>query len=410
MSPNSDQGQTYADYRSKYLDLYDKVKSNREKERVSILDDLDFEIELITRDKINVSYILELLKKISKSKKAKSESERNRVNTNRKGNPGMQKYKRLSRFERDEIGLLKAKGFGVNQIARILSRDKSTISREIKRNTVKKDWNYYPIFAQELAEKRKKFCRKKYKLETNPELLERVIAKLKEKNSPKTISMTEGQVSHETIYRYLYVKLKGSLKQELTDCLKTGRRKRKGRRFIKSEKGQIPDMTMIKERPPEIAERRKIGHWEGDLMIGKGKQSALGVLVEMRTRYLRLVPLKNRTASHVREEFERVLDELPEEYRLSMTYDQGKEMSEHKKFKIKVYFCEKASPWQKGAVENMNGHLRWYLGKDIDFREISNEEIYKVQDMINSKPRAILNWQSPKEAFEMLKLPVALAS
>ena len=202
--------------------------------------------------------------------------------------------------------------------------------------------------------------------------------------------MEEQNISHETIYRYLYVKVKGELKKELTDCLKTGRRRRKGRRFLKIEKGQIKEMMLINERPEVIREKRELGHWEGDLLIGKGHQSALGVLVEMRTRYLRIVPLKDRTASHVREEFSKVFNRLPEEYRKSMTYDQGKEMSEHKKLteetKVKVYFCEKASPWQKGAVENMNSHLRWYLGKNIDFRDLKEEELYRVQDIINGKP------------------------
>ena len=165
-------------------------------------------------------------------------------------------------------------------------------------------------------------------------------------------------------------------------------------------------MVSIKERPPEVADRTIPGHWEGDLIMGKSHKSAIGTLVERTTRTVILVPLKQKDAVSVRKAFAKELKYLPKQMKLSLTYDRGKEMTEHelftKKTKIQVYFADPYSPWQRGTNENTNGLLRQFFPKGTDLSIHSRTHIKHVQDLMNSRPRKVLNWQTPYESFNKL--------
>ena len=162
-------------------------------------------------------------------------------------------------------------------------------------------------------------------------------------------------------------------------------------------------MISIDQRPKEVEDRIIPGHWEGDLIIGKGHQSALGSLVERTTRFTLLVPLKNKDARTVRQAFARELKRLPRQLRQSMTYDQGSEMSEHRLFtkytQVKVYFAHPHSPWERGTNENTNMLIRDFFPKGTDFNAVSRYKIKKVQELLNTRPRKVLNWEIPANAF-----------
>jgi IS30 family transposase len=248
------------------------------------------------------------------------------------------------------------------------------------------------------------------------ELREYVHEKLKMKWSPEQIAQAlkkeypcneAMRISHEAIYGYLYVLPRGQLKKELLKCLRQNhkrRRKRSRKAEISSKK--LEDMLSIEERPAEVADRTVPGHWEGDLLIGRNRQSALGSLVERTTRTTILVRLRSKKAEEVRKAFAGEARRLPEQMRLSMTYDQGREMAEHKLFtaatKMKVYFAHPASPWERGTNENTNGLIRQFFPKGTDFNKVSLKEIKHAQDLLNGRPRKVLDWRSPYEAFKDL--------
>jgi IS30 family transposase len=222
------------------------------------------------------------------------------------------------------------------------------------------------------------------------------------------------KISHEAIYTYLYILPKGQLKKELLACLRQGR-KRRYKRNRKDRAGierKLEDMLSIEERPKEVADRTVPGHWEGDLIIGKNRNSALGTLVERTSRAAILVPLKNKEARTVRKSFAKAIKRLPKQLRLSLTYDQGREMAEHKLFtcqtEAKVYFAHPASPWERGTNENTNGLIRQFFPKRTDFNKVSRREIKKVQHLLNGRPRKTLNWQTPYEVFNNLIQSIAL--
>ena len=214
------------------------------------------------------------------------------------------------------------------------------------------------------------------------------------------------RVSTEAIYGYLFVLPCGTLKRELLACLRRRHKRRHRRSFLKDSPRKIKDMLSIEERPREAANRTIPGHWEGDLLIGKNRQSAIGTLVERTTRTVILIRLKNRTAREVRQGFACAAKKLPKEMRLSMTYDQGREMAEHKLFtqatEMKVYFAHPASPWERGTNENTNGLIRDFWPKGTDFNRLSRYQIKRVQHLLNGRPRKTLNWHTPYEAFQKL--------
>jgi IS30 family transposase len=213
------------------------------------------------------------------------------------------------------------------------------------------------------------------------------------------------RVSHETIYRSLFVQSRGALRKELTSCLRTGRTQRRShQRTEQSGPGRLRGMVSISDRPAEVLDRAIPGHWEGDLIIGQGGRSAIGTLVERASRFLVLLHLPHgRTAEHVRGALTRQLAKLPAELRRTLTWDQGKEMAEHVRFTvdtdIDVYFCDPHSPWQRGSNENSNGLLRQYFPASADLSSYTKADLNAVARELNNRPRQTLNWLKPSEVF-----------
>ena len=218
------------------------------------------------------------------------------------------------------------------------------------------------------------------------------------------------QISPEAIYQYIYVLPRGELKQTLIKALRQEhkyRRKHKPGTKTNETRGKIANMLSIEERPAEVADRTVPGHWEGDLILGKYKRSALGTLVERTTRYTILVPLGNqKDAVSVRKAYADAFKTIPGELKKTLTYDQGKEMSEHQQFtidtNIQVYFAHPGAPWERGTNENTNGLIRQYFPKGTDFTTITVEEIKAAQRSLNDRPRAVLDFLKPDEVFNNL--------
>lgn len=328
----------------------------------------------------------------------------------------MRKYQRLTSAEREEISIGLSRGDTCTAIAAGLDRPTSTVTRELRSSP-----NEYRAWLAIQRSRTAVASRRigKTKISTNPELREYVHAKLREKWSPEQIAMSlkEGypddmamRVSDESIYRYIYVLPRGELKRTLIKALRHEhkyRRKNKNKVSKDEEmRGKIADMLSIEERPAEVADRIIPGHWEGDLIVGKRNHSAIGTLVERTTRYTIIVPLIGRDAETVRKTFAKEIRTMPKELAKTLTYDQGKEMAEHKRFTLatgmQVYFAHPASPWERGTNENTNGLIRQYFPKGTDFRTVSAEEIKAAQRSLNGRPRKTLNFNTPNEAFHSL--------
>jgi len=247
--------------------------------------------------------------------------------------------------------------------------------------------------------KLKRYVYKKLRLKWSPEQ----IAKTLEKDYPTDMTM---RISPEAIYTYLYVLPRGTLKKELLACLRQNRKHRHKQRRGTEAKRNLEDMLSIEERPKEVEDRTIPGHWEGDLVIGKNNRSALGTLVERTTRTTILVPLKSRSAEDVAKAFAKEVKKLPKQMKLTITYDQGREMASHKLFTnitgVKVYFAHPKSPWERGTNENTNGLVRQFFPKGTDFNKVSRYEIKKVQHLLNGRPRKTLNWETPYTVFNQL--------
>lgn len=327
------------------------------------------------------------------------------------------KYKRLSSREREEISRGLASSAGVAEIAARIGRDRGTVSREIDRNSGRSGYRAFSARnrARASASSRKHGKRILAKRGTlRAYVLEKIIARW----SPEQIAVTltrkyphdmTMRISHEAIYQYIYVLPRGSLKRSLVEGLRQERawrrKKYKGRKSEET-RGKIADMLSIEERPESVASRTIPGHWEGDLIMGKYKRSALGTLVERTTRYTMLVPLKAKDAETVRKEYARALRELPRDLAKTLTYDQGKEMSEHKQFTIDtgitIYFAHPGSPWERGTNENTNGLIRQFFPKGTEFDKVPLRDIRRAQELLNDRPRKVLDYEKPFEAFTKL--------
>ena len=326
----------------------------------------------------------------------------------------MKTYKRLTLEEREQIHALVNQGKTNRAISLTLNRSHTTISRELKRCGTK--FEYSPSKADKKARKNDSLRGREQIADSRPEVLQEVLKKLALRHSPQQISTSiknespddpKKWISHESIYKYIYAFPRGELRKLFTGFLRSERRLRKDRSHIHSLRGGIPDAISISERPKEVESREVPGHWEGDLLIGKNHKSALGTLVERTTRYLILVPIPGKKdAKSVREAFSEVLQRIDPSVRLSMTYDRGLEMTEHKilteETGVKVYFADPSSPWQRGTNENTNGLIRQYFPKKTDFSKVTLEEIKFAQNQLNERPRKVLNWETPKKAFKKL--------
>lgn len=326
-------------------------------------------------------------------------------------------YTRLSSTEREHIGVSAALGRTLTAIARDLGRDKSTVSREIRRDRMH---HYNIIYAmQHAAWKAATRRRGKRKLAANLPLWEFVKDGLLQKWSPNQIEKrlkieypldTTMRVSGETIYEFIYILPRGELRKQLIKSLRREHKYRRAKKTTRGKpeetRGKITDMLSIEERPAEVADRIIPGHWEGDLIIGKYRQSAIGTLVERTTRYTMIIPVPARDAVTVAAAYAAALQSLPVDLVKTLTYDQGKEMARHKKFTIDtgiaVYFAHPASPWERGTNENTNGLIRQYFPKGTDFRTIPAEEFKRVERQLNSRPRKVLGFHTPNETFKKL--------
>jgi IS30 family transposase len=368
----------------------------------------------------------------------------------------------LSFAEREEIALLKASGCGVREIARRVGRSPSTVSRELRRNAATRSGGleYRATTAQWHADRRARRP-KSAKLAANPRLRQYVQERLagvmaapdgtpvagpevrwigrrhgrrKARRwgrswSPEQIAHRlsvdfpdDGsmRISHEAIYRALYVQGRGALRRELTACLRTGRALRVPRARTRGRnKAFVGPEIMISERPAEAADRAVPGHWEGDLILGLGS-SAIGTLVERSTRFTILLhlprmdaygqarvhngpALAGHGAEAVRDAIAASITTLPEQLRRSLTWDQGAEMAQHAQLRIDtglaIYFCDPHSPWQRATNENTNGLLRQYFPKGTDLSKHTPTDLDAVAVALNSRPRKTLNWKTPAEAL-----------
>jgi IS30 family transposase len=323
--------------------------------------------------------------------------------------------RRLSFREREEISCRRAAGDGVREIARALDRSPSTISRELARGTQRRKTGYRASVAQARADARARRP-KVSMLARNERLREYVQGKLENKHSPEQINHrlrvdfpddSEMRVSHETIYRSLYVQGRGALKRELVRSLRTGRALRKPRRKVAERRGRIAKMVNISERPVEANDRAVPGHWEGDLIAGPQHRSAIGTLVERTTGYVMLLHLPNgHGAVEVQNAMIEAMSSLPRHFRRSLTWDQGRELTNHIQIAaatdMDVYFCDPHSPWQRGTNENTNGLLRQYFPKGADLLTYHRDYLEFVAAELNSRPRKRLEWKTPAEALEVL--------
>ena len=326
----------------------------------------------------------------------------------------MKKYKRLGQRDREEI----SRGIWANEsftdIAKRINRPTSTVSREVGSNNEYR-WCYRAEKAQTRANENKKKGRSPRKLDTDQKLRNYVYEKLRLEWSPEEIANRiktdypqnkSMRISHETIYKHIYCLPRGELKAELMRGLRQERKMRQPRKYAHYRRQRIQDIISISERPKEVEERIVPGHWERDLIVGKEHKSALGTLVERTTRLTLLVPLKAKNALAVRKSFAREFKKIPNQFKKTLTYDRGIEMSQHKLFtkdtKIQVYFADPYSPWQRGTNENTNGLIRQYFPKGTDFTEVSLGAIREAERRLNSRPRKTLGYCTPSEKFYQL--------
>lgn len=314
-------------------------------------------------------------------------------------------YQRIRLEEREEIFRLRyLEHLTMKQIGEKLGRDKSSISRELKRGT--KNRIYNPLTGE--AHRRNMRKLQCPKLKVTDEIWELAKPKLEKRWPPSEIAgwlerEYNYKVSAGTIYNYIHFHMKGELKKlALSELRLKGKKRRKGGE--KAEKrGKIAEMTLIDERPAEVEGREIAGHWEGDLIIGKGHKSAILVTVERKSRYVQMDLLLEYGAGTVRKTVERRFKRIEPSLVKSITFDQGKENSEHKKLaeraKIKVYFCHPHSPWEKGTCENTNYLIRDMLDGITDFRELTQRRVSQIAKDLNDRPRMTLDHKTPKEVL-----------
>ena len=325
------------------------------------------------------------------------------------------KYARLTFKERIEIEKLLSHSASYTEIAKTLNRSKSTIQREVASQSKS---GYEAFEGERLAVSSVSNRRGgKTKMSQCVHLEKYVLEKLQLRWSPRQISISlqrkfpenkAMQISHEAIYMYVYLHSKKELKNLLISELRQKRKYRGNVRRGADKRTTIQDPIRIDERPEEVKGRLIPGHWEGDLIIGKDRSSAIGTLVERTTRTIILVPLKARDATTVRQAFEKEFKTIPAQMKKTLTYDNGTEMAQHKLFtkntKIQVYFTHPYSPWERPTNENSNGLVRDYFPAGTDFSTITKARLKEVQNQLNERPRHVLDYRTPKEVFEEMIL------
>jgi len=317
----------------------------------------------------------------------------------------------LTLADREEISRGTAAGCGVRALARQLGRPASTISRELRRHGGVAAYRAGVADAAAWARARRpKPCR----LTCEPRLRQVVERRLRADWSPQQIAAwlrrtypddLTMQLSHETIYRALYVQARGALKRALVAHLRRGQRYRQPRASARAERGpgQLVDIMPIAARPASADTRAVPGHWEGDLLGGR-RGTQIATLVERQSRFVLLERLPTADSATVVTALARRVRRLPAALRQSLTWDRGKEMAQHHRFTVttdvQVYFCDPQSPWQRGSNENTNGLLRQYFPKGMDLSRLTQRELDSVARKLNTRPRQTLDWKTPAEVFE----------
>ena len=316
----------------------------------------------------------------------------------------------LSLVEREDVSRALVAGHSIRSIASMLGRAPSTISREIGRNG---GAGHYRASRADQAAWDRAHRPKACKLALHPTLAKQVADKLQQQWSPEQIAGwlkrtypddTSCQVSHETIYRTLFIQSRGALKKELLAHLRRTRAIRRSRHHTQktADHGRISDTVSIRERPASVEDRAVPGHWEGDLLCGSGN-SQIATLVERSTRYVMLVKIDRKDTQTVVDALIRTARRLPNELYKSLTWDRGKEMADHRRFTlatdIQVYFCDPQHPWQRGSNENTNGLLRQYFPKGLDLSTFSQAKLNSVARQLNERPRKTLDFQTPIERY-----------
>lgn len=316
----------------------------------------------------------------------------------------------LTLAEREEISRGLMAGLSLRRIAASLGRAPSTVSREIGRNG---DQRVYRASTAEQAAWDRARRPKPCKLVLHPALARLVAQKLQLEWSPRQIAGwlqrtypddETRQVSHETIYRTLFIQARGALKKELLQHLRRSRGMRRSRHHTQKtpDHGRITDTVSIRERPAEAEDRAVPGHWEGDLFFGS-HNSQIATLVERQTRYVILAKVTSKDTETVVNALIKQAHKLPRELYRSLTWDRGKEMADHKRFSlatdIKVYFCDPQQPWQRGSNENTNGLLRQYLPKGMDLSDAHQSTLNAIARRLNERPRETLDFETPAERF-----------
>lgn len=320
-----------------------------------------------------------------------------------------QHYKQLVQKERDRIFLFKKKGVSNSDIAKKLGRDKSTVGRELNRNVHQKFRQYLPDTAQRKANKRKEQGRKQRYVVKRLALKKKIIALLKKGWSPDLIAgrlkrLKCAHLNQESIYQFIY-SLEGrklNLRQYLRRAHRV-RRPKDGRKSRQDDK--IPNRTDIAKRPKSIEKRRQFGHWEGDNIIYNRHRQVLSTSVERKTRKVIISRPLNRTAKEKSRVLIKRFKPLPKRARLTMTYDNGREIISYETVTaavgLKFYFAKTYSSWQRGSNENRNGLVRFYLPRDTDLSRLTWQQIRRVENLINNRPVKLLNYRTPNEAFDL---------
>ena len=322
-------------------------------------------------------------------------------------------FKHLNQIDRFSIEKFIALGKNNIQIANELSVHPSTISRERKR-LKNEPYNALKALSDSVNKSMDKRFNKR-KIDNNPKLKNFVYSHLQLRWSPQQISNAlkqfypfdlTMQISHESIYYHVYIQPKGEVEKLLISQLRQKRKYRGNVRRGTDKRTTIKDPIRIDERPAEVTSREIPGHWEGDLIIGKNHESAIGTLVERTTRFLIIVYLKKKDATSVRKAFEKAFKNIPKHLKLSLTYDNGTEMAQHKLFtknsKVKVYFAHPFSPWERPTNENTNGLIRDYFPKGTDFSLVSKKQLVEVQNQLNERHRKTLEYDSPINTISRL--------
>jgi len=321
-------------------------------------------------------------------------------------------YHHLSHQERDQLAVLRSQGKTLREISHVLGRSPGTLSRELRRNeSLTKSGGYFPQAAHRFAQRRLRLSH--WTPRIHHSALRHEIWQMLEKGwSPELISGRLRRlrpelptVCPETIYQWIYTE-----RRDLIAYLPRSHRKRRRRKSHRKNRLHIPARKSIRERPAIIADRSQAGHWETDLVVGPGRE-ALQVLVERQTRYTLLLKIPNKGSGPSRAALTKLMEAIPAHLRRTITYDNGSENVEHQTlnedFGLESYFCEPYHSWEKGTVENTNGLIRRFIPKSTKLETVPGDQVVQLEHWLNNRPRKVLHFRTPREAFEALFVALA---